>query len=175
MAAIITLYVVYAFGLTLSGASSALLAYALICLAYIDYDTELLPDSITLPFIWLGLITNYFGAITSFEDAFWGACFGYGILWSVYQVFKLLTKKEGMGYGDFKMLAMLGAWLGITSIPGIIMISSISCLIIFGILSLKGRDLSEPVRFGPFLAIAGLIFIFWGDAINNLYLKSVIL
>ena len=130
LSAIVTFLCINEFGWTLHGASAVILSYVLISLACIDYESGLLPDSITIPFLWVGLILNYFDTITSFEKAFWGALFGYLILWAVYQGFKLLTKKEGMGFGDFKMLAMLGAWLGAVSIPSIIMISSISCLIL---------------------------------------------
>ena len=161
------------FSWSLTGASLVLLSCILICLACIDYESGLLPDSITIPSIWVGLMLNYFDTITPFEQAFWGAFFGYIILWAVYQGFKLLTNKEGMGYGDFKMLAMLGAWLGIFSIPAIIMISSISCLIAVGLLWTRGRDLSEPIRFGPFLAFASFAVIFWGEEINNFYFNSL--
>ena len=89
-------------------------------------------------------------------------------------MFKLLTKKDGMGFGDFKMLSMLGAWLGVSSIPAIIMISSISCLVLVSLLSLKGRDLSKPVRFGPFLTFAGVAVIFWGEGLNRLYLNGML-
>ena len=173
LAALATYLCFYKFSWTLSGASLALLSYVLICLACIDYESGLLPDSITIPFVWIGLMLNYFEAITSFEQAFWGAFFGYLIFWTVYQGFKLLTRKEGMGYGDFKMLAMLGAWLGIVSIPAIIMISSVSCLIAVCLLSIRGRALSEPVRFGPFLAFASFAVIFWGEEINKIYLNSM--
>ena len=174
LSAIVTFLCINEFGWTLHGASAVLLSYVLISLACIDYESGLLPDSITIPFLWVGLILNYFDTITSFEKAFWGALFGYLILWAVYQAFKLLTKKEGMGFGDFKMLAMLGAWLGAVSIPAIIMISSISCLILVSFLSLKGRDLTQPVSFGPFLAFAGFTLIFWGEELSSLYLNGVI-
>ena len=173
LSALATCLCFYEFSWSLTGASLVLLSCILICLACIDYESGLLPDSITIPFIWVGLMLNYFDSITPFEQAFWGAFFGYIILWAVYQGFKLLTNKEGMGYGDFKMLAMLGAWLGIFSIPAIIMISSISCLIAVGLLWTRGRDLSEPIRFGPFLAFASFAVIFWGEEINNFYFNSL--
>ena len=173
LSALATCLCLYQFSWNLTGASLVLLSCVLICLACIDYESGLLPDSITIPFVWVGLMLNYFAAITSFEQAFWGAFFGYIILWAVYQGFKLLTNKEGMGYGDFKMLAMLGAWLGIFSIPAIIMISAISCLIAVGLLWTRGRDLSEPIRFGPFLAFASFAVIFWGEEINNFYFNSL--
>ena len=173
LSALVTCLCFYQFSWSLTGASLVLLSCILICLACIDYESGLLPDSITIPSIWVGLMLNYFDTITPFEQAFWGAFFGYLIFWTVYQGFKLLTRKEGMGYGDFKMLAMLGAWLGIFSIPAIIMISSISCLIAVGLLWTRGRDLSEPIRFGPFLAFASFAVIFWGEEINNFYLNSL--
>ena len=173
LSALATCLCFYQFSWSLTGASLVILSCILICLACIDYESGLLPDSITIPFVWVGLILNYFELITSFEQAFWGAFFGYIIFWAVYQGFKLLTNKEGMGYGDFKMLAMLGAWLGIFSIPAIIMISSISCLIAVGLLWTRGRDLSEPIRFGPFLAFASFAVIFWGEELNNVYFNSL--
>ena len=173
LTALATCLCFYQFNWSLTGASLALLSCILICLACIDYESGLLPDSITIPFIWVGLMLNYFEAITSFEQAFLGAFFGYLIFWTIYQAFKLLTRKEGMGYGDFKMLAMLGAWLGIVSIPAIIMISSVFCLIVVCLLSIRGRDLSDPIRFGPFLAFASFAVIFWGEEINNIYFNSL--
>jgi len=138
--------------------------------ALIDYDTQLLPDDITLPFLWLGLVVNYFGVVTSFNSAFLGAVLGYLVLWFVFQAFKLVTGKEGMGYGDFKMLAMLGAWLGVQTIPLIIVLSSFAGAVIGGAMILFGRDKTKPIKFGPFLAVAGLIALLWGNTLIELYL-----
>jgi len=145
--------------------------WCLIALTMIDADTTLLPDNITLPLVWAGLIVNYFGLVTSFESAFWGAIVGYLSLWSVYWLFKLLTGKEGMGYGDFKLLSALGAWLGWELIPIIILLSSVvgACYGIAAIL-IQGRDKNKPMPFGPYLAVAGWIALMWGDNIKAVWL-----
>ena len=173
LTALLTMTAVIVFGANIIGISAAILIWALISLSLIDYDTQLLPDDITLPFLWLGLIVNCFGVFTSFTSAFFGAVAGYLILWTVYQAFRLVTGKEGMGYGDFKMLAMLGAWLGVQAIPLIIVLSSFAGVIIGGALILLGRDKNNPIRFGPFLAIAGLIALLWGNVIIQNYLALV--
>ncbi|MBO6564902.1 MAG: prepilin peptidase, partial [Pseudomonadales bacterium] len=139
--------------------------------AMIDFDTQLLPDNITLPLLWFGLVINFFGVFVPFPSAFLGAVFGYMTLWTVYQLFKLATGKEGMGFGDFKMLAMMGAWLGAASLPLIIVLSSFAGAVIGGALILAGRDRSVPLKFGPFLAIAGFIALIWGNDLINLYLR----
>ncbi|WP_019531241.1 prepilin peptidase [Dasania marina] len=152
--------------------AALLLTWALIALTMIDADTQLLPDQITLPLLWLGLICNAFGLYTSLENALWGAVFGYLSLWTVYWVFKLLTGKEGMGFGDFKLLAALGAWMGWQSLPIIILLSSLVGAIIgiaLMLLNNKGRDTAIP--FGPYLAIAGWIAFLWGDHITRSYLQ----
>lgn len=137
----------------------------------IDSDTQLLPDNMTLPLIWLGLILNTFNTFTSLESALWGAIFGYLSLWSVYQLFKLLTGKEGMGYGDFKLLAALGAWFGWQSLPIIILVSSVVGAIIgIGMVVIKGKDKNIPIPFGPYLAIAGWITLIWGDKLKHFWL-----
>jgi leader peptidase (prepilin peptidase)/N-methyltransferase len=157
-------------GLHLPALVALLLLWALIALTMIDIDTQLLPDTITLPLLWLGLIVNSFGLYTNLSDALWGAVFGYLSLWSVFWLFKLVTGKEGMGYGDFKLLAALGAWMGWQFLPLIILLSSMvgAVIGIAGIIIL-GRDKNIPIPFGPYLAIAGLIAFLWGDAIINAY------
>jgi leader peptidase (prepilin peptidase)/N-methyltransferase len=172
--ALATMITIFVFGATGAGLAACVLTWALIALALIDYDTQLLPDDITLPLLWIGLTINFFGLMTSFTDAFLGACLGYLVLWIVFQVFKLITGKEGMGYGDFKMLAMLGAWLGFQQVPLIIVLSSFSGAVIGGALILLGRDRAKPIKFGPFLAIAGWISLLWGDVIINTYLSLTI-
>jgi leader peptidase (prepilin peptidase) / N-methyltransferase len=169
---LLTVVVVATLGLGIVGFFGCLLTWVLICLSVIDYDTQLLPDDITLPVLWLGLVVNFFGILTPFNDAFIGACFGYLSLWSVYKVFKLVTGKEGMGYGDFKLLALLGAWLGWQSLPLVIILSSFAGVIIVGLLIATGREKSKPVPFGPYLAIAGWITLLWGDAIITWYLAT---
>ncbi len=168
--AVLTAVTIYLIGPNWAGLAACFLVWALIVLAMIDQDTGLLPDNITLPFLWLGLVVNFFGIMTSFNNAFIGACIGYLILWSVFHLFKLVTGKEGMGYGDFKMLAMLGAWLGAAAIPLVIVLSSFAGAIIGGAMIAFGRDKAKPIRFGPYLAIAGLIALLWGDVIINSYL-----
>ena len=151
---------------------ATLLSWSLLTLSLIDYDTKLLPDDITLPLLWLGLAVNLFAVFTPLESAVLGAILGYGVLWSVFQVFRLLTGKEGMGFGDFKLLAMLGAWLGWQQLPLIIILASFAgaivgiSLIIFG-----GRERSQAIPFGPYLAIAGWIALYWGDLLQNIYLN----
>ena len=136
----------------------------------IDIDEQLLPDDITLPFLWLGLFANMFGVFTDIYSSLIGAMLGYGILWSVYMMFKLLTGKEGMGYGDFKLLAMLGAWLGWQVIPLIILLSSICGAVIgIGLIVLRKHDKSKPIPFGPYLALAGWIALVWGTELLGMY------
>lgn len=147
------------------------LTWALIALTGIDYDTYLLPDNITLPLVWLGLIVNYFGLITSFESAFWGAVAGYMSLWSIFWLFKLVTGKEGMGYGDFKLLAALGAWLGWEMLPVIIILSSlVGAVVGIALMVFANHEKTKPIPFGPYLAAAGWIAMIWGTELNNMYL-----
>jgi leader peptidase (prepilin peptidase)/N-methyltransferase len=148
------------------------LCWALIALTLIDFDHQLLPDTITLPLIWLGLFVNTIdlGSGVSTRDAVIGAMAGYLVLWSFYWIFKFATGKEGMGYGDFKLLAALGAWMGWQSLLPIIILSSLVGAV-FGIVMIlaMGRDKSVPMPFGPFLAGAGFIMLLWGSQINALY------
>ena len=159
------------FGPTWQTAGALLLLWALVALAMIDLDTQLLPDSITLPLLWAGLAFNLHGHFTPLPNAVIGAMAGYLALWSVFWLFKLATGKEGMGYGDFKLLAALGAWLGWPLLPAIILLSSLVgagvgiALILF---ARHGRHV--PIPFGPYLAAAGIIALFWGEAINRNYL-----
>ncbi len=169
---LLTALVAYLFGATGAALLGMILTWALIALTMIDVDHQLLPDSITLPLLWLGLLANTFGVYTDLESAVFGAVAGYLSLWSVYWVFKLVTGKEGMGYGDFKLLAALGAWMGWQALPLIIILSSFvgAAIGIVGIL-IAGRDKNIPIPFGPYLAIAGWIAFLWGDRITGLYLK----
>ena len=160
----VTLIWVFPWGWSL--AAMLFFTWILIALSVIDIDHQLLPDTLTLGLLWLGLIANSFGLFTSLEHALWGAVWGYGILWAVYWLFKLTTGKEGMGYGDFKLLAALGAWLGADSLIQIILISSIvgALIGIVGIV-LQGRDKNLPIPFGPYLALAGWITAVFGSKI----------
>lgn len=160
------------FGFGAAAAGALLLIWALIALTAIDFDTQLLPDDITLPLLWTGLLFNLFGTFTSLPDAVLGAVFGYLILWSVYWLFKLVTGKEGMGYGDFKLLAALGAWMGWQMLPLIILSSSFVGAVVGVtlIIALKrGRNI--PIPFGPYLAGGGLIALFWGVSLTQSYLQ----
>lgn len=169
---LLSVAVIYYVGVNWSGLAALIFTWSLIALTMIDLDTYLLPDDITLPLLWLGLIANSFGAFTDLPSALWGAIAGYLALWSVYKLFKLLTGKEGMGYGDFKLLAALGAWMGWQMLPQIILLSSlVGAVIGIGMIVIRGRDKNIPIPFGPYLAIAGWIAFIWGDTINQSYLK----
>jgi len=159
------------FGPTYQSIAVAGLLWVLLALSAIDIDTQLLPDNLTLPLLWAGLIVNAFGLLVPLPDALWGAVAGYLVLWAVYWLFKLVTGKEGMGYGDFKLLAALGAWLGWQMLPVIILFSSVVGAVV-GILMivLRGRDRTIPIPFGPYLAGAGVLAIFFGRPILQMYL-----
>ena len=160
------------FGLTAHGAAIAVFCWLLLIMTVIDIDHQLLPDSLTLPLLWLGLAFHSVTATIPLTDAVWGAMAGYLSLWSVYWLFKLLTGKEGMGYGDFKLLAALGAWMGWQVLPLIIILSSLVGAVLGGLtLALSGQGRSTPMPFGPYLAGAGLIAMFWGDTLLNAYLQ----
>lgn len=172
LTALLTLMVVVQFGPTWQAAAALLLTWSLIALAVIDYDTQLLPDSLTLPVLWLGLFLSLFGLFTDSRTAIIGAVAGYLSLWVVFQLFRLATGKEGMGYGDFKLLAMLGAWLGWPALPQIILLSALVGALVGVALILSGRHESgKPLPFGPYLAAAGWISLIWGEAINSVYLR----
>tara|TARA_R110002110_G_scaffold177902_1_gene382611 strand:+ start:53638 stop:54498 length:861 start_codon:yes stop_codon:yes gene_type:complete len=164
----------YGPGLPLLGA--VLLTWALIALTLIDYDTQLLPDDITLPLLWLGLAFNLGGTFVPLADAVLGAIAGYGILWSVYWLFRLLTGKEGMGYGDFKLLAALGAWLGWQVLPLIILLSSVVGAVVgLALMVIKRRGREVPIPFGPYLAAAGWLGLVWGEQILAAWLGTTAL
>ncbi|WP_187807690.1 A24 family peptidase [Aquipseudomonas alcaligenes] len=164
-------YVAYRFGFGWPAAGMLVLTWGLLAMSLIDCDHQLLPDVLVLPLLWLGLIANLYGQYTSLENALWGAIAGYLSLWSVYWLFKLLTGKEGMGYGDFKLLAMLGAWGGWQILPLTILLSSLVGAVLGVImLRLRNQETSTPIPFGPYLAIAGWIALLWGDQITGTYL-----
>ncbi|MFG0381365.1 prepilin peptidase [Pseudomonas sp. zbq_18] len=165
-------YIAFHYGFGWQAAGMLILTWGLLAMSMIDCDHQLLPDSLVLPLLWLGLIANHFGLFTSLEDALWGAIAGYLSLWSVYWLFKLVTGKEGMGYGDFKLLAMLGAWGGWQVLPLTILLSSLVGAVLGVImLRLRNQETSTPIPFGPYLAIAGWIALLWGDQITGTYLQ----
>jgi leader peptidase (prepilin peptidase)/N-methyltransferase len=156
-------------------AAACVLLWTLVALTFIDFDTQLLPDNVTLPLIWAGLLVNTAGIMpgVTLRDAVLGAVAGYLVLWIVYWLFKLIRGKEGMGYGDFKLLAALGAWLGWQMLPLIVLLSSlVGAVIGIGLVVFKGRDHQVPLAFGPFLAIAGAIALFFGRPLMALYLPG---
>lgn len=164
--------VAWRFGYSNACLFALILTWSLLVLSFIDYDEQLLPDSINLPVMWLGLFLSLFDVFTDSHASIIGCIAGYLSLWSVYQLFKLVTGKEGMGFGDFKLLALLGAWLGWVYLPLIVVLSSfMGALFGVGLILMTQRDALKPMPFGPFLAIAGWIALLWGDAINNLYLN----
>ena len=164
-------YAAMRFGFSAAGFGAMLFAWALIALAVIDFDTQLLPDDITLPLLWAGLLFNLGGAFVPLNAAVIGAAAGYISLWSIYWLFKLITGKEGMGYGDFKLLGAICAWLGWQTLPMVILLSSVVGAMVgiaLIVLTKHGRD--KPIPFGPYLAAAGLIALFWGDTISRKYM-----
>ena len=166
--AIVSGLLVWTFGSGAMGMSSLLFAWLLIAMTFIDVDTQLLPDDLTFPLLWAGLLININGTFVPLQDAVIGAAVGYLVLWSVYWAFKLATGKEGMGYGDFKLLAALGAWLGWMALPTIILLSSVVGAIVgisLIVFAKRGRD--KPIPFGPYLAAAGLIALLYGEQLGQ--------
>lgn len=161
----------YHYGNTYSALFAFIFIFALITLTFIDLDTQLLPDDITLPLLWLGLLFNLNGGFTDLKSAVIGAMLGYLILWSVYWLFKLVTGKEGMGYGDFKLLGAIGAWFGWQLLPAVILLSSVTgALIGVGLILFKGTGRSMAIPFGPFLALGGIAALFFGQQLAAFYL-----
>lgn len=151
------------------------LVWALLTLTVIDLNTMLLPDQITLPLLWLGLLVNVSGTFTGLSDAVIGAAAGYMVLWLIYQAFRLLTGKEGMGFGDFKLLGALGAWMGWQALPGIILMSSlVGAIVGISLMLLHKKDGSMAIPFGPYLAAAGVIWFFFGSQISAAYLGGTL-
>lgn len=172
LAGLLAGYAAWRFGFTLAGVGAMLFVFAMIALTFIDLDTTLLPDDITLPLVWAGLLLNLNGTYTSLPSSVIGAACGYLALWSVYWLFKLATGKEGMGYGDFKLLAAIGAWLGWQMLPLVILMSSlVGAVIGIGLIVFARHGRETPIPFGPYLAIAGIIALFHGQTINRMYLN----
>lgn len=175
LTAIFTTIIVWRFGFSLAAFGGVIFTWFLIALSGIDIKTQLLPDNMTLPFLWLGIIFNLFTTYTDLTSSVLGAIFGYLALWLVFHLFRLITGKEGMGYGDFKLLAALGAWLGWQSLPLIILLSS-AVGAVFGIFMIvtKLQERSQPIPFGPYLAMAGWIAMLYGEQLTSLYLDKAL-
>ncbi|AZC33479.1 A24 family peptidase [Pseudomonas chlororaphis] len=167
-------FVAWHFGFGWQAGLMLFLSWGLLAMSLIDADHQLLPDVLVLPLLWLGLIVNGFDLFVSLHDALWGAVAGYLCLWSVYWSFKLLTGKEGMGHGDFKLLAMFGAWGGWQILPMTLLLASLTgALAGVAMLRRNRAQMSTPIPFGPFLAIAGWIALLWGGQITGSYLQFV--
>ncbi len=170
--AILSVIVAWHFGPTWQGVAALVLTWVLIALSLIDFDHQLLPDNIVLPTIWAGLLLSLFTIFADMESAIIGAAAGYLSLWSIFKLFKWATGKEGMGYGDFKLLALFGAWQGWQFLFQIIMLSSlVGAITGIAMVLLRGRDRTLPIPFGPYLATAGWISMLWGEQINHAYLQ----
>ncbi len=170
--ALISAGIALCFGPTPEAIGVLVFTWTLIALTFIDFDTKYLPDALTLPLLWCGLLFNLGNTFTPLPSAVIGAMAGYLSLWSVYWLFKLVTGKEGMGYGDFKLLAALGAWLGWQLLPLVILLSSLVGAVVgiaLIVLARRGRDI--PIPFGPYLAAAGLLAMFWGEELTQAYLR----
>jgi leader peptidase (prepilin peptidase) / N-methyltransferase len=177
--AILSAAVAWKFGFHWYTGAALLLTWFLVALTVIDFDTQLLPDNMTLPLMWIGLLLSLAGTVPDFglpvdmKSSILGAVAGYLSLWSVYQLFKLVTGKEGMGYGDFKLFAALGAWMGWQMLPLIILLSAFTGAVVGIVLIVaRGRDRNIPIPFGPYLAAAGWIALMWGDRIVGGYLRA---
>ncbi len=172
LTAVVSVTVVWQFGWSVQSILGLLLSWILIALSMIDLEHHLLPDTITLPGLWLGLVSSLGGWLSDPASSILGACMGYGVLWLVYHLFRLATGKQGMGYGDFKLLAMLGGWLGWSMIPAIVLISStLGAAIGVALIATKARSRNQPIPFGPYLALAGWIALMWGPQLNAAYLQ----
>jgi leader peptidase (prepilin peptidase)/N-methyltransferase len=173
LGALLAAAAIYRFGPTWQGLAACLFLWTLLALTFIDFDTQLLPDNLTLPLLWGGFLANLFGLFVPLREAVIGAFAGYLTLWTIYWLFKIIRGKEGMGYGDFKLLAALGAWLGWKMLPAIVLGSSVvGAFIGIGLVVLKGRDHTVPLAFGPYLAIAGMIALFFGQSLVKIYFPS---
>lgn len=174
LSALLALAVAWKFGFGLATLGGLFFVWTLIALAFIDLDTTLLPDDITLPLLWGGLLFNMLGGLVSLQSAVIGAMAGYLMLWGVYWLFKLVTGKEGMGYGDFKLLAAIGAWLGWQMLPVVILLSSlVGAVVGISMIVFVKHDRRAPIPFGPYLAGGGVVALFFGAALTQAYLRSL--
>lgn len=175
LAGIAAYYCAYRYGFGLAAFAATCFVWALIAASFIDFDTQLLPDSITLPLLWAGLLVALSGPFTDLRSAVIGAAAGYLVLWSVYWLFKLVTGKEGMGFGDFKLLAAIGAWTGWQMLLLVVLTSSfIGALVGVALIVLARHGRNIPIPFGPYLAAAGIVALFWGAPIQRYYLTTII-
>ena len=171
LAGVLAGYVAWRFGASAAAAGAMIFVWTMIALAFIDLDTFYLPDNLTLPLLWTGLLFNIGATFTDLTSAVIGAAAGYLVLWTVFWAYKLATGKEGMGYGDFKLLAAIGAWLGWKMLPLVILLSSfVGAVIGIALIVLARRGRNVPIPFGPYLALAGLIALFCGEQLNRQYL-----
>ena len=171
MVGVLSGYAAWRFGFSAAALGTLLFCWAMVALAFIDLDTFYLPDNITLLLLWTGLLFNLFGTYTDLRSAVIGAAAGYLVLWSVFWIFKLATGKEGMGYGDFKLLAAIGAWLGWKALPLVILLSSfVGAVVGIALIVFARHQRHAPIPFGPYLAAAGVVALFHGAAINSRYL-----
>ena len=171
--ALLFIVTIWHFGPTVQGLSALVLTSFLIAMTGIDIDHQLLPDNLTIPLMWLGIVLSFWSVHTDLASSVIGAIAGYLFLWTIYQLFRLLTGKEGMGYGDFKLMAALGAWLGWDMLPLIILLSSVVGAVAGLTLMATGRlKRDKPMPFGPFIAAAGWIALIWGKDILNYYFRS---
>ncbi len=169
-----TAYAAWQFGFGFAAFAAMLFLWCAIALAFIDFDTQLLPDSITLPLVWAGLLVNLGGTFVDLRAAVIGAAAGYLSLWCVYWAFRLATGKEGMGFGDFKLLAAIGAWFGWQMLPLVVLASSaVGAVVGIGLMVLAKHGRNVPIPFGPYLAMAGVITLFWGKALTHAYLNTL--
>lgn len=169
---ILSILIALKFGVSIETFFGLIFTWSLLALTMIDAKTQLLPDNITLPLLWFGILINTSNIFTDLQSSVFGAMAGYLILWSIYQLFKLITGKEGMGYGDFKLLAALGAWMGWAMLPQIILLSSlVGAIVGISLIIFKKQDKGSAIPFGPYLATAGWIAFIWGSEINQLWLN----
>ena len=172
LTAILSGIVAWHFGYGWPLAAALVFTWSMIPLSVIDIEHQLLPDAITLPVLWTGLVLSLFGVFVDSATSIIGAAAGYLSLWTVYQVFRLLTGKQGMGFGDFKLLALCGAWMGWQALPAIIVLSSlVGAVVGISLILVRGRDRNLPIPFGPYLAAAGWLALLWGDQITQTYLR----
>ncbi len=172
LTALLSFLAAWHFGYGLQAFAAVLLTWALVVLSFIDIDHQLLPDAVTLPLLWLGLLLNTFQVFARLDSAVIGAAAGYLALWLLFHLYRLLTAKEGMGHGDFKLLALFGAWLGWQALPLTILLASFTGAVVgLAFIAFLGHDRRRPIPFGPFLCAAGWVALLWGDGLTRWYFQ----